>query len=246
MSQPRTGLILDFGGVLTTSISDCALAFDRRSGLADGTLLALIGRDPRGAALYADLERGAITQTEWNERTGALLGVDPAGLAARVLAGLRPQPALVGAARAARAAGVTVGVLSNSVGVEPFDPYEGYELDTGYDAVLISEDHRMRKPDPEIYRIMLDLMGLPGERCVFVDDTARNLPPAQALGVATVLATDPASTVAAMESLLGMPLAPPGRRGPSDPADLAGWRDGDYFAAESAALTRADGVTAPA
>ncbi len=207
MSQPRkAGLILDFGGVLTTGIPACTLAFDRRSGLPEGTLLSVIGKNPEGVALYADLERGAITQPEWNEGTAALLGVDPANLLGRVLADLRPEPPVIAAAEAARAAGVKVGIFSNSVGRYPFDPYEGYDFATRYDAVLISEDHKRRKPDPELYLAMLELMGLPGDTCVFVDDTPRNLPPAEALGITTVLATDPATTIAAMESALGLPL----------------------------------------
>ena len=208
MSTPRTGLILDFGGVLTTSVAECALAFDRSCGFADGTLLSLIGRDPQGVALYEDLERGAITQDEWNAGTAALLGVAPDNLLGRVLRELRPEPSVVAAAQAARAAGVRVGILSNSVGMEPFDPYEGYDLHARYDAVLISEHHRARKPDPQLYRTMLDLMELPGEACVFVDDTPRNLPPAEVLGITTVLAVSPAATVAAIESHLGLQLTP--------------------------------------
>lgn len=207
MSSPRTGLILDFGGVLTTSISACALAFDRRCGMPEGTLLTTIGRNPEGVALYADLERGAISQTEWNEGTAALLGLDPDNLLGRMLADLRPQPAVIAAAEAARAAGIRVGIFSNSVGMTPFNPYDGYDFATRYDAVLISEEYRSRKPDPALYRTMLDLMELPGEACVFVDDTAHNLPPAEALGIATVLAgEDPGATIAAAQALLGVPL----------------------------------------
>lgn len=51
-----TGLILDFGGVLTTSVPACALGFDRRAGLPEGTFLSVIAKDPTGVALYADLE----------------------------------------------------------------------------------------------------------------------------------------------------------------------------------------------
>lgn len=202
----RRGLILDFGGVLTTSVAACALAFDRRAGLPEGTFLSVIAKDPVGAALYADLERGAITQVQWNEGTAALLGIDGTNLLGRVLENLHPEPSVIAAAQAARAAGVKVGIFSNSLGAEPYDVYDGYDLAENYDAVLISENYRMRKPDPELYRIMIDLMDLPGEACVFVDDTARNLPPAEDLGVATVLAKDPADTIARMEALLGIPL----------------------------------------
>lgn len=203
----RRGLMLDFGGVLTTSVAACARGFERRAALPDGAFLAAIGTSPEGAAAYADLERGAITQAEWNERTAALLGIDGQNLLGRVLEDLHPEPSVIAAARAAREAGVRVGILSNSLGRSPYDVYAGYDLHASYDVVLISEDYKLRKPDPQIYRIMLDLMELPGEQCVFVDDTARNLPPAQDLGVATVLATTPAQTIAQMEAALGIPLA---------------------------------------
>ena len=202
----RTGLILDFGGVLTTSVPACAVGFDRRAGLPEGTFLSVIAKDPVGTALYADLERGAITQAEWNEKTGALLGIDGTNLLGRVLEDLHPEPSVIAAAQVARAAGVKLGIFSNSLGTEPYDVYDGYDLAANYDVVLISEHYKMRKPDPEIYKIMLDLMELPGDACVFVDDTARNLPPAEELDVATILAKDPADTIAQTEALLGIPL----------------------------------------
>lgn len=204
----RTGLLLDFGGVLTTSVPACAAGFDRRAGLPEGTLLSIIAKHPEGTVLYSDLERGAITQSEWNERTGDLLGIDGTNLLGRVLQDLHPQPSVIAAAQAARAAGITVGIFSNSLGTEPHDVYAGYDLGRLYDTVLISEHYKMRKPDAEIYTIMLDLMQLPGEACVFVDDTARNLAPAEKLGIATILATDPADTIAQMEAVLGIPLTP--------------------------------------
>ncbi|GAA1649138.1 HAD-IA family hydrolase [Actinoplanes couchii] len=206
----RTGLILDFGGVLTTSVAACATGFDRRAGLPEGTFLSIIAKNPEGAALYADLERGAISQIEWNERTGALLGIDGTGLLGRVLENLHPEPSVIAAAQAARAAGITVGIFSNSLGLEPYDVYAGYDIDRLYDAVLISEHYKMRKPDPAIYPIMLNLMRLPGGACVFVDDTARNLAPAEDLGVTTVLAKNPMDTITRLEALLGIPLSAQG------------------------------------
>lgn len=101
----RTGLILDFGGVLTTSVAACALAFDRRAGLPEGTFLSVVAKDPQGAALYADLERGAITQVQWNERTAALLGIDGTDLLGRVLEDLHPEPSVIAALRRPEPAG---------------------------------------------------------------------------------------------------------------------------------------------
>ncbi|MFC4035288.1 HAD-IA family hydrolase [Streptomyces polygonati] len=205
MSRP-TGLILDFAGVLTTNVAAAMLGFDRREGLPDGTFRTLVTEDPEGSALYADLERGSLDQAEWNARTAPLLGVDSAGLLGRVLRDLRPEPLMIAAAGAARAAGIRVGVLSNSLGAGPFDLYRGFDLSADYDAVVISEHHRLRKPDPAIYPIMLELMKLPGEECVFVDDTPHNLPPAERLGITTVLAEEPADTIARIEGLFDVTL----------------------------------------
>ncbi|MFB7224507.1 HAD-IA family hydrolase [Streptomyces sp. NPDC056227] len=60
------------------------------------------------------------------------------------------------------------------------------------------------KPDPAIYRLVLERIGLPAERCVFVDDHAVNLPPAAALGLSTVHVTDEGAAVAELEALLGV------------------------------------------
>ncbi|MFI1864763.1 MULTISPECIES: HAD-IA family hydrolase [Streptomyces] len=202
----RSGLILDFGGVLTTGVAQCAAGFDARAGLEEGTFLSVISRHPEGSRLYMDLERGVVTQSEWNTGTAALLGVEGDNLLGWVLEDLHPEPSVIAAAQSARAQGVRVGIFSNSLGREPYDVYAGYDLEQRYDRVVLSEDYRMRKPDPELYGVMLELMELPGEACVFVDDTARNLPPAGDLGVATVHATRPADTIAQVEALLGLRL----------------------------------------
>lgn len=199
------GLILDFGGVLTTSVPGCAAGFDQREGLPPGTFLNAIAVDPVGKALYADLERGAITQTEWNERTAELVGVDSSDLLRRVLADLHPEQTVIDIARQIRDMSVKVGIFSNSLGLEPYNPYEAWNLDENYDVVLISERYHMRKPDREIYLLMLDMMQLEPQDCVFVDDTSHNLPPAQELGITVILATDPAETVSQLRDLFQIP-----------------------------------------
>ncbi|MEW2290689.1 HAD-IA family hydrolase [Streptomyces sp. NPDC047841] len=206
MIQHRKGLVLDFGGVLTTPLLPAALAFERRAGLAEGTLLTGLYLNPEGIRLTEELERGTLTQTQWNEAAGRLLGIAPDNLMGRIFADLRPETAVIAAAAAARRAGVKVGILSNSVGLTPWNLYDGYEVDDLYDAVVLSELHGTRKPEPEIFRLVLERLGLPAEECVFVDDTEQYLPPAAALGFTTVHAVEPARTVAALENLLGVAL----------------------------------------
>ncbi|MFE2914563.1 HAD-IA family hydrolase [Kitasatospora indigofera] len=203
----RKGIVLDFGGVLTTALLPAALAFEQREGLPAGALLTSLYLDPEGVRRTQELERGTLTQTEWNEAAGRSLGVPHDNLMGRIFADLLPEHSVIEAAAAARRAGIKVGVLSNSVGRSPWDLYHGYELEGLYDAVVVSEDHGLRKPEPEIFRLMLDMLDLPAEECVFVDDTESYLPPAAGLGFATVHAVRPDRTIAELEALLGIPLA---------------------------------------
>lgn len=62
----------------------------------------------------------------------------------------------------------------------------------------------LRKPDPAIYRLAVARLGVPANRCAFADDIAAYLEPARELGMTTVHATDPATTVAALEHLFGL------------------------------------------
>jgi putative hydrolase of the HAD superfamily len=90
------------------------------------------------------------------------------------------------------------------VGSGDYDPYEGYDLDKGFDAVVISDRVGLRKPDPAIYQLTAYQLGIPAHECVFVDDTAANLPAAQSLGMATVHFTDPPGSVAEIGQLIGI------------------------------------------
>lgn len=206
MTQHRKGLVLDFGGVLTTPLLPAALAFEKREGLAEGTLLTGVYLNPEGIRLTEELERGTLTQTQWNEAAGRLLGIPPDNLMGRIFADLRPETSVIAAAAAARRAGVKVALLSNSVGLTPWNLYDGYDVEQLCDAVVLSEAHGTRKPQPEIFRLVLKELGLTAEECVFVDDTEQYLPPAAGLGFATVHAMEPARTIAALETLLGTPL----------------------------------------
>jgi putative hydrolase of the HAD superfamily len=94
-------------------------------------------------------------------------------------------------------------MLSNSFGLTPYNPYAELGMwDGEWDAIVLSEQVGVRKPDPAIYLHTLDSLQLPAEDCVFVDDHAVNLPPAEALGIRTIHHTDAAETVAQLDALL--------------------------------------------
>lgn len=204
MGRRFSGLILDWAGVLTSNMVEVIESFEAREGLPKGLFLSRWA-DPRGRDLYRRLELGEITQADWNEGFGALLGIPPENLMERLLYDMFPAYDVMRVAREARAAGVRVAVLSNSLGREPFDPYSGYYLVGNFDAVILSAEHGIRKPDPAIFQLALDRLGVPPGRCVFADDTEENLVPAYQMGMAVIHALDERVTAAVLRELLELP-----------------------------------------
>ncbi|MFD4261377.1 HAD-IA family hydrolase [Streptomyces sp. NPDC058534] len=202
--QAKHGLILDFAGVLTADPRSVHRAWCESEGLLPEAWRATLNDDPEGRRLYAALEVGEIDQAEWNKRTAVLLGaqIAPDNLMGRAWAAVPPARRMAALARAAKGAGYRLALLSNSFGIDPFNPYEHAAIWDLFDVHVISEQVRMAKPDPAIYELTLERLGLPAEACVFVDDHPRNLPPAEALGITTVLAREEAATVAELEALL--------------------------------------------
>lgn len=202
----RRGLLLDFGGVLTTSVLDAIRHFCVESGLEPDTLLDAFRADPVVRQLLIDVERGAITQREFELGVGRFLGVDDRRLVERMLASCQPEPAILEAAERARAAGIRTGVLSNSLGLHPYNPYQRWRLADRFDVVVISEQTGTRKPEPAIYRLAAERLGLPLQACVFVDDLPQNLAPARALGMTAIQKTSTSLLLDELEELLRIPL----------------------------------------
>jgi putative hydrolase of the HAD superfamily len=200
----RRGLILDFGGVVTTDFYGAMSAFCVREGLPPDAIVRVLRDDPEGRAALAAVEAGEISQRDYELTLARRLGVDDQGLLGRALADLQPCEPVLALVDRVRRAGVAVGVLSNSWGTGDYDPYAGYNLDQRFDAVVISDQVGLRKPDPAIYELAATKLAAPPSSCVFVDDTAHNLPAADRLGMAVVHFRDVASGVVEIEAALGL------------------------------------------
>jgi len=198
------GLILDFGGVVTTDFYGALSAFSERTGLDAGAFTAALRNTADGRQALAAVECGQITQRQFEQTMGRLLGLDDNGLLGRALADLRPRPEVIRLVQQARQAGVRVAVLSNSWGTGEYDPYDGYDLYGQYDAVVISDQVGLRKPSAEIYELTASKISLPPGDCLFVDDTPANLPPAAALGMGTLLFTGTGAEVTKIARLAGI------------------------------------------
>lgn len=201
----RRGLLIDWGGVLTTNLFASFHAYCLQAEIEPKTLMGRFRTDPAARELLIALETGAIDEVEFEQKFAALLGVDSDGLIDGLFAGVEPDAAMVEAVRRAHAAGIKTALVSNSWGVHRY-PHDIFsEL---FDGVVISGEERIRKPARRMYELGAERAGVAPEECVFVDDLPFNLTPAEELSMATILHTDAASTIPELERLLGVVLSP--------------------------------------
>ncbi len=203
--QPR-GLLLDWGGVLTSDVFAGFQIFCRDEGLDPLRVRDLFAADPDGRQALVELETGVITEPEFEIRLAALLELPPErtpGLVDRVFGAIVAEEEIFEAIRIARASGIRTGLLSNSWGVERY-PHD--QLPELFDVVVISGQEGVRKPDEAIYEIAIERLALPAEEIVFVDDLRGNLKPARALGMITVHHTSAPQTLDELEQHFAMPL----------------------------------------
>ena len=197
------GLLIDWGGVLTTDLFASFASFFEKEGLDTAQVRTLFRDDRDARRLLIDMETGAITEEEFEPRLAEALGVaEHANLIDRMMAGAQPDPVMI----AAKRAGVRTGLVSNSWGTRRYPRDLLAEL---FDGIVISGEEGTRKPDSRMYELGARRIGLRPEACVYVDDLPFNLEPAAALGMATVHHVDAGTTVAELERLLGRELRGP-------------------------------------
>jgi putative hydrolase of the HAD superfamily len=199
----RSGLLIDWGGVLTTNLFTSFRDFCVKVGIDPQTLRDRFSSDPSFRELLIALEKGQLEEGEFEQQLAPLLGAEPDGLIDGLFAGVHPDAPMVEAVRRARAGGIRTALVSNSWGVHryPHDLFE--EL---FDGVVISGEEGTRKPAKRMYELGAERAGIAAERCVFVDDLPFNLTPAEELGMATVHHTSAEQSIPELEQILGLPL----------------------------------------
>ncbi|MCW3025004.1 MAG: family hydrolase [Solirubrobacterales bacterium] len=199
----RKGLLIDWGGVLTTNLFASFHAYCLETQLEPQALLGRFRTDPAARDLLIALETGTLDEAAFELKFAAMLGVEPHGLIDGLFAGVEPDQAMLDAVRMAHDGGVRTGLVSNSWGVHRY-PRELFA--SLFDGVVISAEEGIRKPSRRMYELGAERAGVPAEECVYVDDLPFNLTPAAELGMAVVHHTSAETTIPELERLLGMPL----------------------------------------
>jgi putative hydrolase of the HAD superfamily len=210
--MPYRAVIFDLGGVVFASPLEAFDAYDDAAGLAAGTTRAVV-RESSERGAWAALERGELTLAEFAvaleaEARGHGAEIDAATMMAMIgeRSGARPQ--MVRAAERIREEGLLTAALTNNwPGEDGAQTPGGMHRLTIFDVVVESSVEGLRKPDPAIYQLTLDRLGVEAAAAVYLDDLGINLKPARAMGMTTIKVTDPDDALGELATVLGVALA---------------------------------------
>jgi putative hydrolase of the HAD superfamily len=211
-------VIVDWGGVMTGPLPDTVRAWIAADNIDYGSYATVMrtwvtdAYQVGGAVnpIHA-LERGECTDAEFERLLAAQITcrdgrpVVAAGLLDRMFAATELSDPMHDLVRAVRATGLRTGLLSNSWGVSA---YPSHLFPGLFDAVVISAEVGMRKPEERIFQHAASLLGVDARECVFIDDIEANVLAAEALGMTGLWHTDPAETTARLTALLNLPPGP--------------------------------------
>jgi epoxide hydrolase-like predicted phosphatase len=199
------GLLVDFGGVLTTNVFQSFREFSEREGLDPDHVKEKFRSDPHALGLLRRLEKGEVDVDEFEPAFAEAIGVDShEGLVERLFRGIGPDERMLDAVRVARRSGVRTGLISNSWG-SGLD-YDEALMEELFDAVVISGDVGLHKPQPEIFELGSSRIEIAVAECVFVDDLRENCEGAEAVGMTAILHRGADTTLPRLEELLGLTL----------------------------------------
>lgn len=210
------GLILDWGGVLTTDLHSSMSAWAdeedvdlEQFGAVMREWLGQEGEIESWVNPVHALERGEMEVPDFENRLAQGLSerlgkpIDSAGLLQRLFAHFTHAHDMTGLVRRAKAAGIRTALLSNSWG----NSYPDHIFDGMFDVVVISGDVGMRKPEERIYTYTLDKLGLSAQECVFVDDLRHNVDAAISLGIVGIHHLQYQATAEEIDVLFGLKLS---------------------------------------
>jgi putative hydrolase of the HAD superfamily len=205
-------VIWDFGGVLTTSPFEAFARFEAERGLPADIIRRTNAANHLENA-WAKFERAEVDIEAFDQ----LFAVESLALGAEVrgrdvlplLSGdLRPE--MVEALKSIKAKFKT-GCITNNLPANAIGSASGRSLYIAevmvlFDYVIESAKIGLRKPDPRIYQMMIDKLGVNPNNCVYLDDLGVNLKPAREMGMTTIKVLNAAQAIGELEAATGLVL----------------------------------------
>ncbi len=209
--DPVTALVCDFGGVLTTPVAGMLESFLEASGASMpqlGLALGAVG-ERIGANPLFELETGRMSEarflTELGQRLREQLGrpVELHELGESILSRLAPNERMIDYVREVRGRGLRTAICTNNVR-EWSDRWRSMlPVSELFDVVVDSAFVGFRKPEPRIYELTLERLGVAAHAAVLVDDIEDNCAGAVRMGMRAVVFQSTDQAIADLDAALG-------------------------------------------
>jgi putative hydrolase of the HAD superfamily len=204
-------VISDFGGVLTSPLIESYAFVQDSSGVpldALGRAMAAIA-ERNGANPLFELETGRLSEAQFLDGLGCELTeelgrpVSMQDFGERFFEHLHPNERMLDFMRGLRDRGYKLGICTNNV--REWEPLWRAKLpvDEIFSVVVDSAFVGSRKPEPRIYEITLERLGVPAQAALLIDDVEHNCTAARDLGMRAVWFRDTDQAIAEIQAQLG-------------------------------------------
>ena len=209
--MPRVDAIIsDFGGVLTSPLLGSFQSFSESSGISLeqlGQAMAAIGLR-RGVNPLFELEIGRLSEAEFlgslatqlTDQIGRTIELD--GFGERYFANLEPNERFIEYMRELRGRGYKLAICTNNVREWERLWRAMLPVDEIFDVVIDSAFVGTRKPEPRIYELTLQRLGVGAATALLIDDIEINCEAARELGMRAVWFRDSEQAIEETEATL--------------------------------------------
>src|SRR5271154_7278750 len=205
-------VIWDFGGVITSSPFEAFARFEQERGFPADIIRRTNAANHLENA-WAKFERAEVDIEAFDKLFAAeslALGAEVRGQDVLPLLSGDLRPEMVEALRRVKAkfrtGCITNNLPANSIGSQSGRALYVAEVMALFDHVIESARIGLRKPDPRIYRMMVDALGVDPKACVYLDDLGVNLKPAREMGMTTIKVGGASQAISELESATGLSL----------------------------------------